>query len=98
MALLPLNEVPHLFNLWDKAQHVLAFTVLAMTGRLAFTRLSRSLFLGLVVYGASLEVMQTMCTSTRFGEWSDLMADSVGIALGFTLLRLTTQYRTILKL
>ena len=85
MALLPSTDVPHMFNLWDKAQHTLAFAVLSLTGSLAYTHKAKVVCLGLVVYGASIEIMQSTFTTTRFGEASDLLADSIGILIGFIL-------------
>jgi VanZ family protein len=85
MALLPNTEVPHIFNLWDKSQHALAFAALSLTGCLAYIHKVKVVCLGLLAYGASIEVMQSTFTTTRFGEASDLLADSVGILIGFIL-------------
>ena len=85
MALLPSSDVPHMFNLWDKAQHSLAFVALSLTGSLAYTHKVKVVCLCLLVYGVSIEVMQSTFTTTRFGEASDLLADSIGILIGFIL-------------
>ena len=83
MAFIPSTQIPDAFNLWDKAQHALAFAVLTITGNLAYPKLSKAVYVGLIAYGAAIEVFQSTLTSTRFGEVSDLLADSVGVAIGF---------------
>lgn len=83
MAFIPNTEIPDAFNLWDKAQHALAFAVLTITGSLAYPKLTKAVYVGLIVYGAAIEVFQSTLTTTRFGEVSDLLADSVGVAIGF---------------
>lgn len=82
MAFIPSTEIPDAFNLWDKAQHALAFALLTITGNLAYPKLIKAVYVGLIVYGAAIEVFQSTLTSTRFGEVSDLLADSVGVAIG----------------
>ena len=70
------------FNLWDKAQHALAFAVLTMLGLLAWPQPSlrwRTL-LSLVALGGFIEVAQHL-SGWRHGEWSDWGADAVGVAL-----------------
>lgn len=83
MAFIPNTQIPDAFNFWDKAQHALAFAVLTITGNLAYPKLTKALYAGLIAYGAAIEVFQSTLTSTRFGEVSDLLADSVGVAIGF---------------
>lgn len=83
MALIPSADVPNPFNLWDKTQHALAFVVLTLTGRLTYPRKTKVVYIGLILYGASIEIMQSTLTTTRFGQVSDLLADSVGVGIGF---------------
>ena len=69
---------------WDKLNHVMAFTALALTGRFAFPgSLGRwaSLVLALLAFGGLIEVVQYFIPG-RDSEWNDLAADSVGIAAG----------------
>ena len=82
MAFIPITDIPNAFNIWDKAQHALAFTVLTIVGNLAYTKLTKAVYIGLILYGAAIELIQSTLTTTRFGEMSDLLADSVGIAIG----------------
>lgn len=83
MALIPIEDVPNPFNLWDKTQHALAFVVLTITGCLAYPQKTKVVYIGLILYGASIEIMQSTLTITRIGEISDLLADSVGVGIGF---------------
>lgn len=69
---------------WDKANHGLAFGVLAITAELAFWPLPRRRWrnaLGLLAFGAFIELVQSQIPE-RSGEWPDLLADGVGIGLG----------------
>jgi VanZ family protein len=83
MALIPIEDVPNPFNLWDKTQHALAFVVLTITGCLAYPKKTKVVYIGLILYGASIEIMQSTFTTTRVGEISDLLADTVGVGIGF---------------
>ena len=83
MALIPIEDVPNPFNLWDKAQHALTFIVLTITGCLAYPQKTKVVDIGLILYGASIEIMQCTWTTTRVGEISDLLADIVGVGIGF---------------
>lgn len=89
MALIPSTDIPNPFNLWDKAQHALAFVVLTLTGSLAYTRKTKVIYIGLMIYGASIEILQNFFTTARSGEVSDLLADIVGILIGFIIYLVT---------
>jgi VanZ family protein len=69
---------------WDKLNHVMAFTALALAGRFAFPgSIGRwaSLVLALLAFGGLIEVVQYFIPG-RDSEWNDLAADSVGIVAG----------------
>jgi len=69
---------------WDKCNHILAFTALALSaclGHPASRRTRLLLLYGLLVYGGSIELMQ-LSVPGRSAEWGDLLADSIGIACG----------------
>ncbi|OHB32271.1 MAG: hypothetical protein A2X84_08870 [Desulfuromonadaceae bacterium GWC2_58_13] len=70
---------------WDKAQHALAYGVLALVAGRFFSlgKLTSSQAWGLAVvyamgYGGLLEVLQAVAGTGRMGEWGDLVADAVG--------------------
>lgn len=86
LALAP--SVPHYVTTgWDKSNHLLAFGVLSWLGGKAFARRLWLVMLSLLAYGALIEILQSF-TPTRSAEWLDLFADSLGILLGWPLIRI----------
>ncbi len=83
LALTP-KPPPEAGLLWDKLNHFGAFASLAVAGYMGFQRRWVPVALGLLVYGGSIEVLQAL-TPTRVGDWVDLLADAIGIALGLGL-------------
>lgn len=72
---------------WDKANHALAFTVLAIVAELAFwprRRRAAVNALGLLAFGAFIELVQSQIPE-RTGEWPDLLADGTGVTIGLAL-------------
>ena len=82
LSLIPATAVPQTVQFWDKAQHSLAYTVLAIMGGLAFPRQLKLVLLGLLAHGAVIEIMQSALTTTRFGEVLDWFADGTGVLAG----------------
>ena len=82
LLLIPSYAVPKAFDFYDKAQHVLLFASLAMAGLSAYPQRVKTAVCGLVFYGGLMEVLQSLLTTTRHGDWIDWLADSVGIAVG----------------
>lgn len=79
LALKPAGEVPGLIP-WDKAQHFIAFYVLAGLGAAATPRLplwAPALFLAL--YGAAIEGLQALPAVGRDAEWGDWAADLLAV-------------------
>ena len=86
LALMP--TVPHMSTTgWDKANHLLAFAVLAWLGCHAYPQRLALVLLGLLAYGALTEILQSF-TSYRFADWHDLLADGVGLLLGWLFMRM----------
>ena len=79
---------------WDKANHALAFAVLALLGLSAYPRSKAAVLAGLLAYGGLIEVLQGM-TGYRTGDWLDWAADSVGLTLGSMLARVFDARRRI---
>ena len=85
LSLMPIAYLPpQVFCLWDKAQHALAFTALALLGLLAYPRQPWRMVLALLAFGGAIELAQA-ATGWRYGEWSDWLADAVGLAAGWAL-------------
>ena len=85
MAIIPRADLPDALDFWDKAQHVLAFSTLGFTGSLAYPKSTTVVYCGLIVYGAMIELIQKYFTATHSGSMRDLLADCVGLALGFAI-------------
>lgn len=84
LALLPAERLPPLsvFNWWDKAQHALAFAVLAVLAGLGWPRVPAWRWcLALVAYGMLIELAQA-ATGWRHGDVADALADAVGVLVG----------------
>ena len=69
---------------WDKSNHALAFASLAFSSVWAVWQRPRQwvwLAMALVGYGIGIEIAQSFLPP-READWHDVVADSVGIALG----------------
>jgi len=75
---------PQVMSLWDKAQHALGFAWLGALGLLTYPRRIWAVVVGLVVWGGAIELMQ-WGTGWRYGEWSDWLADVIGITAALLL-------------
>lgn len=91
LMLMPAKEVPNVLIFWDKLQHSLCFSVLSCIGLYAYTQQAKRVLIGLSLYGALIEVLQSTLTTTRHGDPLDWVADSLGILLVAFILRLTPQ-------
>lgn len=83
LSLVPAEQVPPAFQFWDKAQHALGFTGLALLGLLAYPGRPAMLIFGLALLGAGIELAQWL-TGWRQGDWQDWVADCVGLVIGGT--------------
>ena len=87
LALSPAPYLPGIFNWWDKAQHAIAFAVLAVLAVLAYPEASRlRIALLLMGQGVLIEVLQYY-GGYRFGDWQDAVADGVGVLVGLAMVR-----------
>ena len=95
LCLIPPADLPSgLFDWWDKAQHVFAFFCLSSLGILAYQKAVVKLAIGLLLYGALIEVLQWF-TDWRSGELTDWLADGIGILIGYSLINRLIQKRSI---
>ncbi|MGY8523991.1 VanZ family protein [Paracidovorax citrulli] len=98
LALLPASA-PVNGTGWDKGNHLLAFSTLALLGWRAYPGRTAAVVAGLLAFGALIECLQWM-TPYREADWIDLFADGMGIALGAALqgmaelLRLGNRHRS----
>jgi VanZ family protein len=78
LSLLPIDQPD--FSPNDKVNHLLAYTVLLVSGYLAHRHLG---FAGIFVvfFGVLVEILQGL-TAYRMFSFADMVADSAGVALG----------------
>jgi VanZ family protein len=80
LCLAPSQDLPQ-EHLWDKAEHAIAWFVLAAIG-LAFWPWRPARIAGFALaLGAAVEVLQATMPFGRDGDWRDWVADSVGVAV-----------------
>lgn len=85
VCLLPSTELPST-GLSDKTEHFLAFGALAFWfGSIVVRRDLPWVFLAVVAFGGFIEIAQATMGLGRQGDWFDLAADSIGVALGVLL-------------
>lgn len=82
LSLTPVQHLPpQVFDIWDKAQHALAFAALAAMARWAYPGASwRTLAVALLLHGAAIELAQA-ATGWRHGDVADWLADAVGVGV-----------------
>jgi hypothetical protein len=94
-ALLPTSGTPG-FTGQDKLIHLIVFSVLFFLGAKAYPGLISwkwlYLYLGLFSYGVLMELLQGQ-TSYRSMEAWDLVADSLGLIVGHSALKLFSKYQ-----
>ena len=81
LALMPI-DVPIPSTGWDKSNHLLAFSVMALLGQRAYPDQTLAVLAGLLAYGVLIEVLQSF-TPNRSAEWRDLVANAVGLVCGW---------------
>jgi hypothetical protein len=81
LALMPVTDIPAPSS-WDKANHALAFFVLALLMHKAWpdNALLWRRLVGLLLYGLFIELSQLLL-SWRDGSWEDMVANAVGLLL-----------------
>lgn len=85
VCLMPSQELPKT-GLSDKAEHMLAFAAVAFWFGSIVARYDLAwLALLLVAFGGLIEISQESMGWGRSGDWRDLAADTLGIAIGMGL-------------
>lgn len=93
LSLVSSPPTPLRFPHADKLEHLIAYTALmGWFGQLYHTRLERSkLALAFIAFGAGIEILQGW-GGYRSAEWTDLLADSLGIGLGWLINTTSVQF------
>lgn len=74
-------RLPALTSLNDKAQHLLAFFLLALIGIIAYRTHRALILMGLLGLGIGIEFAQGLSLIGRDREWLDVIADAAGLLL-----------------
>jgi hypothetical protein len=92
VALLPKEHAVSLRDVGDKVEHMLAFATLAALSAVAFPHASRlGVLARLSLFGAGIEVLQTIPRLHRDGDPIDWIADTVAAGLVLALCALLAQ-------
>lgn len=83
-AIVPQDMAPKIGSLSDKGTHFIAFAVLTLLFRFAYSALWFKTFLLLSAYGVFIEFSQSF-TPNRSVELLDVVADVVGVGIGLLL-------------
>ncbi len=89
LGLMPGSSLPQALLFWDKAQHGLAFALLALIGCFTFPRRLTAVLLGLILHGAVIEVLQSLLQLGRYGDVYDSLADTLGVLIGYSVYQLS---------
>ena len=92
LCLAPSNGLPGI-KLWDKAEHAISWAVLAGAGLVLFPRRPGVIVLYAAAVGALVEVLQGLPAVNRDSDWRDWVADMVGVAAAWAILRLARRLR-----
>jgi VanZ family protein len=76
----------------DKIQHIVAFGGVTFWGLLAFQSHRMAIVLGVTFFGALMEVLQGIFTTTRQPSIYDWYADLVGVALAWVVVTLLLKW------
>jgi VanZ family protein len=82
---------------WDKMNHAMTFAVLTMLGCGAYAERKVQVLIGLLAYGVLIELLQSL-TDYRSAEVLDVVADAVGLPVGWTFTRLLWRARLALQM
>lgn len=82
LSLLPVSSLPET-GVWDKLEHLAAYGWLVVPGLWAFPQKQNvpRLVAGVIFYGIMLEVLQSLVPG-RHPSFTDIIANSLGVALG----------------
>lgn len=91
------NTVSSNINVSDKAIHLTAYLIVTLCWLIAYKNKLKMLKINAYIvfliffYGIIIEVLQATVTTNRQFEIKDIVANTIGIALGFTVFRVLTQ-------
>ncbi|MDP3659245.1 hypothetical protein [Phenylobacterium sp.] len=84
-SLAPGEDVPGLARFWDKAEHAIAYLTITALGLALYPTRCRRLVGAMLVLGAGIEVLQATMGFGRDGDWRDMLANIIGVAVAAAL-------------
>ena len=84
LCLAPSDDLPGV-SLWDKAEHAIAWAVLAGVGLALSPRRPRAICAFAIGLGIAVELLQATLGFGRDGDWRDLVGDTIGVAVALGL-------------
>lgn len=81
LSLAPVQDLPSAITFWDKAEHAVAYLVLGLSGFLLFPKHPRLVVVVALAQGAGVEVLQSLMGFGRQGDWRDMVANTLGVAV-----------------
>ncbi|WP_435261170.1 VanZ family protein [Tenacibaculum sp. nBUS_03] len=88
LSLIKLGKQPISISNIDKIEHAIAYLFLTFFWLLALVKTKYQTYIVSICcffYGIIIEVLQTTITTYRTGDYYDIIANSVGVLLAFTL-------------
>ncbi len=80
LCLAPSKALPEV-NIWDKAEHAIAWLVLTGVGLVLFPARPGRIAAFAFLFGGLIELLQGTLPVGRDADWKDWLADTVGIAV-----------------
>lgn len=93
--------MPSTINISDKAIHLTAYLILTLCWLIAYKNKLKGLKTNAYIvfliffYGIIIEVLQATITTNRQFEIKDIVANTIGIMLGFTVFKVLTQKKLL---
>jgi VanZ family protein len=83
LSLAPTKEIPAANLIWDKAAHAICYSILILMGLVLSTHRRWKVVLAVLALGVAIEFAQATMEFGRQGDWRDVVANSLGVAVGW---------------
>ena len=85
LSLMNLRKLPISFTFLDKIEHTLAYLIVSFLWLLALRKkgIKFTVSICVVLYGVLLEMLQLILTDYRLFEFMDIIANTIGVMLGY---------------
>ncbi len=96
LSLITLKIPKVTFGYFDKVSHLIAYTALSFCWFLSFKYKQSKYFIIAIlvfIYGIIIEVIQEIVVNNREGDVVDIIANTVGIVIGYVVVILWLRYR-----